>query len=296
MNLDEFPSLDFLLPYTGNTTLQMKLIFGALVGLVAGIMLILISSLLIYRYRRKKRKQSHQDMCQQPDAQQQHQIQHQENQQPTSLNILHDSVRIEPAAMNKNSKNSGGFNNSTAMDCDQPNIDTHNTNGFSRILSDSNDSLEKNPDIIPQSEYIFFSFFSFSSATQHTWMPMWLKFEFIKCLEWGFIRAYTFLLSIAVNFHNPRSDCIAASHTSLRICLKSPPNHGEYWIPRHLIEFLASRYYPLIPQNILYHDIRKPIQNLKKKSQNSLCVLMVKLEFLAILHTLLTLVKKNFFA
>lgn len=58
MNLDEFPSLDFLLPYTGNTTLQMKLIFGALTGLVAGIMLILIASVLVFRFRRKKRKMS----------------------------------------------------------------------------------------------------------------------------------------------------------------------------------------------------------------------------------------------
>lgn len=53
MNIDEFPSLDFLLPYTGNT-LQTKLLLGALVGLVFGIMLILISSILVIRLRRKK--------------------------------------------------------------------------------------------------------------------------------------------------------------------------------------------------------------------------------------------------
>lgn len=55
MNIDEFPSLDFLLPYTGNT-LQTKLLLGAFAGLVFGIMLILLSSLLIIRWRRGRRK------------------------------------------------------------------------------------------------------------------------------------------------------------------------------------------------------------------------------------------------
>lgn len=54
---DEFPSLDFLLLYTGNT-LQMKLIFGALAGLCTGILLIVIVSLLLLRIRRTKKRQN----------------------------------------------------------------------------------------------------------------------------------------------------------------------------------------------------------------------------------------------
>ncbi|XP_037033009.1 nephrin-like isoform X2 [Bradysia coprophila] len=50
---DEFPSLDFLLPYTGNS-LQTKLLLGAVAGLVFGILLILIASMVILRLKRKR--------------------------------------------------------------------------------------------------------------------------------------------------------------------------------------------------------------------------------------------------
>lgn len=53
MNIDEFPSLDFLLPYTGNS-LQTKLLLGAVAGLVFGILLILIASMVILRLKRKR--------------------------------------------------------------------------------------------------------------------------------------------------------------------------------------------------------------------------------------------------
>lgn len=54
MNIDEFPSLDFLLPYTGNA-LQTKLLLGAAAGLVFGITLLLLSSVLVVRVRRNRR-------------------------------------------------------------------------------------------------------------------------------------------------------------------------------------------------------------------------------------------------
>lgn len=54
MNIDEFPSLDFLLPYTGNK-LQTKLLLGAAGGLVFGIMLLFLAVGLVLRIRRNRR-------------------------------------------------------------------------------------------------------------------------------------------------------------------------------------------------------------------------------------------------
>lgn len=127
MNLDEFPSLDFLLPYTGNA-LQMKLIIGALVGLVTGILLIVISSLLVIRVRRKKK-------------------------QSGNASSMADSMHADmttgarSGTTNGNESSVGGLS-TLALGGEQ------STDGnISGVFSDSTDSLEKNPDVIPQGMY-----------------------------------------------------------------------------------------------------------------------------------------------
>lgn len=127
MNLDEFPSLDFLLPYTGNA-LQMKLIIGALVGLVTGILLIVISSLLVIRVRRKKK-------------------------QSGNATSMADSMHVDgttgarSGTTNGNESSVGGLSTLAlgGEQCTDGNI--------SGVFSDSTDSLEKNPDVIPQGMY-----------------------------------------------------------------------------------------------------------------------------------------------
>lgn len=54
MNIDEFPSLDFLLPYTGNK-LQTKLLLGGAAVLVFSIVLLFLAVVLVLRVRRNRR-------------------------------------------------------------------------------------------------------------------------------------------------------------------------------------------------------------------------------------------------
>lgn len=122
MNLDEFRSFDFLLPYTGNA-LQLKLIFGAVAGLVTGILLIVIISLLVIRVRRKKR-------------------------QPVSLQ---DSGHVDMATACGRSGGGGSGTESVGGQSTLALGGEQNTDGnISGVLSNSTDSLDKNPDIIPQ--------------------------------------------------------------------------------------------------------------------------------------------------
>lgn len=103
MNIDEFPSLDFLLPYTGNS-LQTKLLLGAVAGLVFGILLILIASMVILRLKRK---------------------------------------RVGNGVPDNGQTDTSG---ATEQSCEAT---------LRGGLSGSVDSLEKNPDIIPQGMYCF---------------------------------------------------------------------------------------------------------------------------------------------
>lgn len=142
MKLDEFPSLDFLLPYTGNT-LQVKLIFGALAGLCTGILLIVITSLLIIRIRRKKRQNG--------------------NVSSMQGSMLVDTTTASTAG-NRNITNGngnegvgGGVSNMGGI----AGLNTLPVSGelnkganINGVLTDSTDSLDKNPDIIPQGKYL----------------------------------------------------------------------------------------------------------------------------------------------
>lgn len=127
MNLDEFPSLDFLL--SGNT-LQMKLIFGALAGLLAGILLIIISSLLVMRVRRKKRQNSSVSM-----------------QSSMLVDTSTAGSRSCANGTGNDGGNAGGLNTLAVGGELNTNANVHGG------MSESTDSLDKNPDIIPQGKF-----------------------------------------------------------------------------------------------------------------------------------------------
>lgn len=136
MNIDEFPSLDFLLPYTGNT-LQTKLLLGALAGLVFGIMLILLSSILIIRVRRKRRKRSSAGIAASGGS-----VIDGGNTDGENLGIIgQDNIETQTSAGTIQQSFGGGIGGDLGI----------RAGG----LAGSIDSLDKNPDIIPSQGKLF---------------------------------------------------------------------------------------------------------------------------------------------
>lgn len=182
MKLDEFPSLDFLLPYTGNT-LQVKLIFGALAGLCTGILLIVITSLLIIRIRRKKRQNG--------------------NVSSMQGSMLVDTTTASTAG-NRNTTNGngnegvgGGVSNMGGI----AGLNTLPVSGelnkganINGVLSASTDSLDKNPDIIPQGK--LFDHFSSYCKYIHWFLLI------CCCLEFNICQTCTIPLSLPISTLN----------------------------------------------------------------------------------------------
>lgn len=146
---DEFPSLDFLLPYTGNT-LQTKLLLGAFAGLVFGIMLILVSSLLIVRWRRSRRKR----LAASSDVASAVASGCGGSSSIPNNNIVDTGQTISTGNSVEQSFGGGGgglcsvggYGNTTLR-----------TIGGTGVITGSTDSLDKNPDIIPaQGEFCGF--------------------------------------------------------------------------------------------------------------------------------------------